>query len=56
MTWRNADVPLFISKPGAVQILQDFYPETLRTCLILHPGWIFSVVWKVIGPFLVSSL
>ncbi len=49
---KNMDTHLFIGKPGLVQVLQTYYPETLGSCFILHSSWIFRLMWAIISPFL----
>lgn len=49
---KNMDTHLFIGKPGLVHILQDFFPETLGVCILLHTGLIFRLMWAIISPFL----
>eukprot|EP00762_Andalucia_godoyi_P004268 ANDGO_05478.mRNA.1 mitochondrial CRAL-TRIO domain-containing protein C589.09 len=35
-----------------VDVLQNYYPERLGACLILHSGWFFWLCWKVVKPWL----
>eukprot|EP01125_Pyxidicula_operculata_P004228 TRINITY_DN1627_c0_g1_i1.p1 TRINITY_DN1627_c0_g1~~TRINITY_DN1627_c0_g1_i1.p1 ORF type:complete len:189 (+),score=48.54 TRINITY_DN1627_c0_g1_i1:342-908(+) len=35
-----------------LNILQDYYPETLGCAFILNAPWTFSAFWSVISPFL----
>jgi hypothetical protein len=49
---KNMDTHLFIGKPGLVQVLQEYYPERLGSCYIMHTSWIFRVMWAIISPFL----
>lgn len=49
---KNMDTNLFVGKPGLVQILQEYYPERLGSCYILHTSWIFRLMWAIISPFL----
>lgn len=49
---RNMDTKLFIGKNGFVHILQDYYPESLKLCMILNGTWLFKMMWKVVAPFL----
>lgn len=49
---KNMDTNLFIAKPGLVQALQEYYPERLGSCYIIHTSWIFRLMWAIISPFL----
>lgn len=49
---KNMDTNLFIGKPGLVQVLQEYYPERLGSCYIIHTSWIFRLMWAIISPFL----
>ncbi|KAI9164492.1 hypothetical protein H9P43_008351 [Blastocladiella emersonii ATCC 22665] len=35
-----------------VSCLQNYYPESLGTCLIVNAPWVFSGIWKIIKPWL----
>ncbi|XP_065872331.1 uncharacterized protein [Euphorbia lathyris] len=47
--YANCDIRAFVS---ALSILQDYYPERLGKCLIVHIPYIFMAAWKIIYPFI----
>lgn len=55
MARKNVDIALITSQPGLLQILQCYYPETLRMAVVIHPTWIFKMMWAIVSPFMVET-
>ncbi|WCJ36360.1 Sec14p-like phosphatidylinositol transfer family protein [Euphorbia peplus] len=47
--YANCDIRGYLS---ALSILQDYYPERLGKCFIVHVPYIFMAAWKIIYPFI----
>lgn len=45
----NVDYPFF---QEMINLLQSYYPERLGAFYICNAGWLFSVVWKIVKPWL----
>lgn len=48
---RNESPPLGVMK-STIQVLNDHYPSRLFRCFILDAPWVFSILWKMISPFI----
>ncbi|XP_020232659.1 CRAL-TRIO domain-containing protein YKL091C [Cajanus cajan] len=49
ISYKNVDARGLIT---GFQFLQDYYPERLAKCYILHMPWFFVAVWKLVSRFL----
>eukprot|EP01104_Vermistella_antarctica_P017300 TRINITY_DN6103_c0_g1_i1.p1 TRINITY_DN6103_c0_g1~~TRINITY_DN6103_c0_g1_i1.p1 ORF type:complete len:325 (-),score=58.18 TRINITY_DN6103_c0_g1_i1:107-1081(-) len=45
----NSDIPL---SKAAFGIMNNYYPERLKQCIMLNPPWLFWGIWKVIKAFM----